>query len=242
MKSLSELIESIKMDLGIYGLSLPIEDFDAQIERIIQIKTMATFSQFYPFVRDVELDLADLDSETNDFNRKVYILPANLTLGRRIVSIHNVSQRPVGMGYGGPDMMGYGGNSMVESFMLASVNADILSTMAPPQTFEFIQPNKLVLYNMNLYASRVIIRVATEHFENLSSIPYTAWESFEELALIDVKRFAYGILKHYSQITTAHGTIDLKIDDWSNAESERREIVTKWRSSHHLDGPVIFSI
>lgn len=243
MKQMSELLESIKMDLGIYGLSLPIENVDEQLMNVIRLRTIKTFSQYFPYVMDVSVNLTKLETapDTNNYDRRVYLLPQSVAGNQRIISIHNVSQKPVGMGYGPPSSFGACPSS-IENFILAQAQVNLASSMAPPQTFEYIQPNKLIMYNQFMYASDVILRIAYEHYENLATIPYTAWESFESLALLDVKRFLYGIMKHYTEIQTAHGTINLKIDDWQNAEQERQELVTQWRQNHHLDGPAVFVI
>ena len=43
-------------------------------------------------------------------------------------------------------------------------------------------------------------------------------------------------MKHYNELQTAHGTVNLKIDDWANAESERESLLEKWDDTYHLDG------
>lgn len=239
MKSLSELIESIKMDLGIYGLSLPIDNLDEQLYNVFKLRTIKTFSQYHPYVEQIELDLNELETNTNNFNKREYIIP-NIFGDRRIISVRDVSQRPIGIGYGQPSSMGCSMTS--ENMMLGTINADINSMMSPPQTFEFIQPNRLVLYNMYMYATRVTIELTTEHFSNLASIPASQWETFENLALLDTKRFLYGILKHYNEIQTAHGNINLRIDDWANAEQDRRELLKEWDGKYHLDSTPVYFI
>ena len=44
-------------------------------------------------------------------------------------------------------------------------------------------------------------------------------------------------MKHYTELQSAYGTINLRIDDWSNAESERTELLNTWEDTYHLDGP-----
>ena len=73
------------------------------------------------------------------------------------------------------------------------------------------------------------------HFENLSSIKSTLFEAFYDLALLDIKRFLYNILKHYENIETAYGSINLRIDEWSNAEADRKDLLTRWGELYHLE-------
>ena len=56
------------------------------------------------------------------------------------------------------------------------------------------------------------------------------------LATLDVKKFMYDNLKLYGNLQTAYGNIDIKIDDWSNAEQEREQLIQEWENTWHLDG------
>ena len=56
-----------------------------------------------------------------------------------------------------------------------------------------------------------------------------------ELALLDVKENLYPIFKNYTNLSTAIGNIDLKIESWESAESERKELINTWNSTYHLD-------
>ena len=47
--------------------------------------------------------------------------------------------------------------------------------------------------------------------------------------------YLYNALKYYSTIQTAYGTLDLKIDNWENAESERNDLLSQWDDNYHLD-------
>ena len=89
---------------------------------------------------------------------------------------------------------------------------------------------------------KVDIEIAVEHADNLSTIPNTAWESFYELALLDIKRFLYNAMKHYTELQTAYGTVQLKIDDWQSAESDRKELIERLRDIYHLEAQPLFII
>lgn len=238
MMNISELLTTIKIELGIYGLALPIDNLDDRILDIIKLRTIKTYSQFFPHVQKVELNLQELEYTTNNFSNRTYILP-DIFGDRHIVGIREVEQKPSGAsGYMYPDLS----NDFFEEFALGQAKANVASAVAPPTTFEFIHPNKMVLYNTYLFNNRVTIEFALEHFQNLQSIPASQWETFEEWATIDVKHFLYGILKHYNEIQTAHGTINLHIDDWANAGQERKELIEKWRQTYHLDAPHVYYI
>ena len=61
-----------------------------------------------------------------------------------------------------------------------------------------------------------------------------------KLALLDAKVNLYPTLKMYTQLNTSIGTIDLKLDDWANAEQERNELINQWDDTYVLDIPNIY--
>ena len=61
MLSMSRVITSIKMDLGVYGLSLPFDNPDEALRNVIKIKTLPTFSQFSPQYMTFTIDTNELE-------------------------------------------------------------------------------------------------------------------------------------------------------------------------------------
>jgi len=234
MMNISELLTSIKMDLGIYGLSLPFENENKVLYDTIKLRTIKTFSQFQPHIMRIPLNLDELNCLSSNYQESVYEIP-DVFGNRRIMYIRRVEPRNkmLGNGYVSPifdDSM-----DVYNSVMMAQAGANLLSSVTPPFTFKFQGPNLLYLYNMSTMATEIFVEFALEHAENLVTIPNTAWESFYELALLDIKRFLYGAMRHYNEIQTAYGTVSLKIDEWANAEQERKDLLEKWRDVYHLD-------
>ena len=97
------------------------------------------------------------------------------------------------------------------------------------------------MYHVYSY-TKVILTLAFEHDKSLASIPETASESFYQLALLDVKSNLFPTMKMYSPIQTPVGNIDLKIDAWEQAESDRRELLKEWDETFHLDGQTFYWI
>ena len=111
----------------------------------------------------------------------------------------------------------------------------------PKMTFKYKHPRKLFLYNM-YSSSTIVLELGFEHDKSLASIPETARESFIHLALLDVKSNLYPTMKMYSELNTAIGNINLKLDDWQNADSAREELINKWDDTYHLDLPPMYFI
>jgi hypothetical protein len=241
MMNVSELLTSIKMDLGIYGLALPFPDENKALYDTIKLRTLKTFSQFFPYIMRVDFNLNQLKVIKSDYAESIYEIP-DIFGDKRIVYVRKVDlkNKLIGNGYMNPvfdDSI-----DIYNSVMMAQARANLLSTITPPFTFKFVQPNLLYLYNMSTFGAEITVEFGLEHSENLMTIPNSAWESFYELALLDIKRFLYNALKHYNELQTAYGTISLKIDDWANAESERKDLIERWRDVYHLDGENFYVI
>ena len=168
------------------------------------------------------------------YNESIYEIP-NVFGDRKILYIRKVTQQNKLLGNGILNPIMDESLDMYDSLMMAQAGANLLSTAVPSFTFKFVEPNLLYLYNMTTMANQLSIEFALEHFDNFSSIPNTAWQSFEQLAILDIKQFLYGVLKHYDSLQTAHGTINLHIDDWSSAKDDREALLDKWRDVYHME-------
>lgn len=236
MMNLSEMLTSIKMDLGIYGLALPIDNLDERLYEIIKLKSLKTFSVYMPHNVQIELDIADLDFIEHDYAHTRFRLP-DVFGDKRIISIRNVSygdyNRSVGYATT-PELIGT--TDLYNTVMMSSAVAHLNSAITPPFTFKFEPPNIVHMYNFSTIASKLKVDVCMEHHDNLMTIPNAAFMTFYDLALLDIKIFLYNIVKHYDQIQTTHGSITLKIDDWESAADRRQEMVNGWKSVAHLNG------
>jgi hypothetical protein len=230
------------MDLGIYGLALPFPDENKTLMDVLTMKTLKTFSQYYPHVVRLDLDLNnDFKCLKSHYNESIYQIP-DVFGDRKIMYIRKVDQNNKLLGNGFLNPIMDESLDMYDSLMMAQAGANLLSTAVPSFTFKYMQPNLLYLYNMTTMANQLTIEFALEHFENFSSIPNTAWGSFEELAVLDIKKFLYGVLKRYDNMQTAIGNIALHIDDWSGADSERKDLLERWKDNYHIDAEQFYII
>ena len=109
-----------------------------------------------------------------------------------------------------------------------------MNQVIPKMTFKFERPRTLTLYNA--YSSNnIVLDLGFSQDKSLASIPETCREDYMKLAMLDVKDNLYPTLKQYTELNTAIGNINLKLDDWANAESERKELIEKWDDTYHLD-------
>jgi hypothetical protein len=77
--------------------------------------------------------------------------------------------------------------------------------------------------------------VKCDHDPHGESIPVSCRESFIDLATLDVEMTLYNLLKNMNNVGSAFKEIQLKIDEWSGAESARNSLLEKWTDSFHLD-------
>jgi len=241
MMNLSELLTSIKMDLGIYGLALPFKNADEALYDVIKLKTVKTFSPFSPQIIELVFDLKELNCLEALYTKSKYELP-DMFGNRRILYIRNVSPRSKLIGNGYVTSTYDDGVDSYNGLMMTQANANLVSIAAPPITFKFEPPNIMYLYNFATNYGELDVSLAVEHAPNLASISPTTWETFYELANLDIQAFLYNTLKHYTEIQTAYGTINLKIDDWSSAASERKDMIEKMKDTFHLDNLTVYVV
>lgn len=241
MMNPSELLTSLKMDLGIYAIAIPLEDVNTALMNTIKLRSLRTFSQYYPYVMRIDADLNKWHRIKDHYNESIYEIP-ELMAGLRIMEVRKVDQQNKLIGGGTFSPLMDPGMDMYHDLAMSNAGAHLMSAAAPPFTFRYEQPNLLYLYNAATLTTQMTVELAFEHAENLSTIKYTAWDSFYELALLDVKSFLYNSMKHYQDLQTAYGTISLKIDDWASAAQERKELLSQWNENVHIDSEQIYII
>jgi hypothetical protein len=239
--NLSSILTRVKVDLGIYGLVLPIENADEEMANIIKDISLATYSNFFPDVSRVSIDIKDLVCLQNLYQESIYIIP-DVFGGREILSIRKINPRSLLLsgGYYAPYIDS--SPELYMGMMMAQANADLISAAAPAFTYRFAAPNKVHLFNITTMYGILDIEFNLEHADNLSTVKKTQYDTFYELVSLDIKNFLYGSLKHFRNIQTAYGTITLDVDDWATAANDRKDLVEKWRDVYHLEQEQMYII
>jgi hypothetical protein len=231
---MSNVITRIKLSLGLMAISTPFENLDETMETIIKDITLPVFSLYQPCKEFLTLNTNDLTRIDKTEQYKVYLLPEFKS--RNLLYVFDVRYDDSclsGLGYYGGGMPLMTGN-IISQTLLANAGANMINQMMPKMTFKYEPPRKLYLYNL-YSSSKIVLELGFEHDKSLASIPETARESFMQLASLDVKANLYPTLKMYTELNTAIGNINLKLDDWANAESARDELINKWDDSYHID-------
>lgn len=236
--NMSKAVSHIKMSLGLYGVTLPFQDDNGKtiptenvIMDVIKTMTIPIYSQFVPWVRQGDININNL--KVVDSEKNVYILPTILTITPVLYVID------VGMPYEntrgtfGDISPAYGISRSVQGVATSQAYMMVAGQMRAEPTFEYLGYNKIRLYGYP--NSMVTIKVACEHEPNGESIEDGCYDSFMELATLDMKMFLYNNLKLYDGIQSAFGQINLKSDDYQSAEADRNALLERWRDVFHLD-------
>ena len=233
----SHLMKRIKMALGIYSIKLPVSELDL-FKDVVQDTTIPVFSTYCPFRKSIIGDLNEMrindryKADDSSLISNEYQIPS-LFPQQQCIGLNNI--RPY-IEYNG--MMMTASYETIESYETLATGqalADLASTMIPPQTFEFVPPNTFRIYNQVLYNNKVWLDLLYTHSPELNTIPLSARESFFKLALLDTKVYLWNNMKYYKNMETAIGHLDLSIDSWENAESERNDLLSNWDENYHLD-------
>lgn len=237
--NLSIAAKRIKMKLGIYGIALPIDNLDELINDVIQDITLPVFSIYQPFEQTIYFDLNKFERIEKTASYESYLLPDFQE--RKLLSVKNVrydDRSLSGMGYwGGTIPMLHQG--LTHQLMLSNAAMNLVNLGLPALTWHFEPPRTIYFYNI-IASHSLIFELNFEHDKSLQSIAPTAEESFFKLALLDVQDNLYSIIKHYTNIQTVYGNVELKIDDWAEAGAKREDLLKEWDDIYHIDAAQIY--
>lgn len=210
---------------------MPLPVTNQQMMDHFQRSVLNVFSQFYPrqeVIRFGEEARVPMDANNSAYRRyrlPMYRFPTSICLG--VSSVEPLSNIGYPDSYGMVPFLGSPDTllmAMADIRMLASMGAASSHSL----TSRFTKPDVLDLYGGYSSCSYEAILLLS-HDMSLSTIPDTAFEAFYELALLDTKAYFYSKLKRKDGLDTGVGNIQLKIDDWSNAAQERKELLNTWK-------------
>lgn len=243
--NISEVINDIKLTLGLNTVALP---YNKPVELVIQeiLKTsIRTFSRFKPHIREGVEQMKNLRSPNEQSKRMgIYILPETFTLSR----VLDASAYPVSSNFSDEEVninaftvsspfVGFGSyypQDILNATQIGAVINKYTGVTSNPSTSKWLGFNKIQLINFP-DNSFVYFVVRCEHDSNGETIPESCVESFIELATLDVQRTIYNNLKNMNNVGSAFKEIQVKIDDWSGADNERKELIKNWTNTFHYD-------
>lgn len=243
--NMSDVINDIKVRLGLNTIALP---FDKPTEVVIGeiLKgTIRTYSQFQPFEREGCYHKNQLRSPS-DHDRKlgIFILPPEMTLTPvQYADAYPISEityddaattNPFTVGSPFVGFGSYYPQDIMNAELTGAAINKFIGVTSTPSSSRWLGFNKIQLFN---FPDDTLIRfiVKCDHDPHGESIPTTCRESFMELAVLDVETSLYNTLKNMNNVGSAFKEIQLKIDEWSSAESNRTTLVKEYTENFHLD-------
>ena len=237
--NMSRAISHLKMQLGLYNITLPFKDeisgdptpTENVIRDVLTTVTIPIYSQYQPWIREGNANLNKL--KLIDRMHAIYKLPDFLTT-TPVMYVANVYM-PVRNHRGtyGDVAPAYGINRSVQGVATSMAYMMLAGQMRAEPSFEYLGENKIKLYGFP--RTEVTFRLACEHEPNGESIPDGCYDSFMQLATLDMKQFLWNTLKLYDGIASAYGTIQLKIEEFQGADGERTALLDRWTDIFHLD-------
>ena len=228
--NLSEFITTIKEDIGIKDLPLPVDDQEI-IDRFDR-SVLNDFSQIYPRVETFRIGEENLTKRAKDSMNRYYEyrIPKYVYEGSTILSISNFDvARPNGYSdFFIPNANWSTPDAIIAAMADVRMAAGTASSLAKAPTWEFRKPDIIKVYNG--WAGGIYeVEMLMKHDISLSTIEDGAFMDLRELAALDLKAFHYNKLKRRDGLEVGIGSIQLHIDDWSNAESDKRGLLKQWR-------------
>lgn len=230
--NISKVISTLKLQNGLYTITLPFKDavtgeptpIENVIKEVLETITVPTYSQYVPWIRECIEDVKNL--KLVDKKQNIYQLPKLLCM-TPVMYVMDVSFPYEGTidFYSNVNPM-YGVAGAAQSVITGQSFNMLAGALQAEPTFEDTGFNTVKLYGFPKVALK--FTVACEHTPNLESIKDSCYASFMQLATLDLQQFLWNTLKMYNPISTAHGEYNLKIDQFEQAEGQRRELLNEW--------------
>lgn len=231
--NINRIIRRIKRIIGIYGIALPFDDLDKEILEILEDTTLPVFSKYCPDWQIISIDTEICQKVYRKGNCDLYLLP---DFGEKeILYVKRVEYNEQFLRTSlYPTYLGTQSTTAFGDLLCSNVGKQIADSITNAITFHYEHPRKLYIYDA-LVSSKLLVTIGFVHDSSFQSINPTTDESFFQLAALDVKAGLYPTIKHYEGLDTVYGRIELKLDNWANAEEERNQLIEKWDESYLLD-------
>lgn len=230
--NLSRAISAIITQYGLFNVNLPFDDrVENVIHNILSTETIPIYSEFVPWERTATVNLAYM--KLIDKHMNIYLLPEELTTTdvKYVISVKPPFE--VNRGIYGDVSVPFGVARSIQGVIANQAYSMVVGQARAEPTFEYLGENRIRLYGFP--KTWTSISVAAEHDANGESIPASCYDSFMQLAKLDVKVHLYNTLKLYDGMASAFGAISLKLEDHQSAESDRNTLLEEWRNTFHLD-------
>lgn len=210
----------------ILGLSkIEFELTDEEIMKVVFQESLATYSNYFPYLLYTVLKTADKVPGT----RNEWRLP---TTDLKLVGIERVIDNGYSLSGSG---IGYLPLASTNPFT-SQLTSDLLSATTPKITAMWVSPNKLTLLPAYTASVDFLVIMRAVHPEHLRTIDQELKEDFEKLCVDDVLISVYSMRHRFQSISTAFGSLEVFNELVDGARGEREELLTKWANTMNNTG------
>lgn len=250
--NINTLLHRVKKELGI-GQYLKITKSDEELKDIIVDISLKDFSRY--FKNTVYLNNKQFTQV--DFEQGLYTIPlpdgfreSMAQHGVVIKGIKELKRNPKYTGYpiGNTNWVSLPGSyhQMSADYSARAATAFEYSSSGEINDVgykcQFVYPDKLRFLDnfVNYQNINFDIHIFTSHSNNLSTIGDNIALPFETLVKLDLKRILYDSeLKFIDGLETTSMTVQLKIDNWANAEADREVLLKEFEDSRISSTPMV---
>ena len=227
--NLSEFMTTVKEDCDIEDIPLPVSD--ERIKKHFIETTLKDFSILYPRVEKIRLGDANLTRKAKESMSTFYEyqIPKYVYEGTCVLSVAKLDvARPNGYSdFFIPNANWSTPDAIISAMADVRMSAGLASSLAKAPTYHFTDPDIIEVYNGwagGIYEVELLLM----HDPSLATVPAGTFTNLRKLAELDLKAFLYNKLKRKDGLDFGIGSFNLKIDDWSNAQQERQDLIKEW--------------
>lgn len=194
----------VKNRVLLRGVSLRMVDDKGSYEIPLDDNMLASFEQFDIKIKGLQKIVRNEKAMSAYFNSPLYVPNFN------------------GARYNSSFGMDSFANSLTYASMAEAFDPGINPTFVEPYYLQMTDP----VVNYELF--KFDLTILTTHANNLSTIPDSVGTLFEKLVMLDMKNVLYNSdLKYIDNLETPIATVQLKIDSWATAESDKETFINE---------------
>ena len=223
MLSSSTLLTYVKTSLGYPYVNLELTD--EQILAHVQTFSIKEFSQYFPDVNKINLDLSDTTLKVPIVGNEYYIEDPD---GMEILTVKNIYW-PLSdyILHGHPPIGPLTHNQLPDWALSVSMAMDVKMFSSFDKTFEFRHPNIVRISPVPNNIASCTVEYERVHLTDFSTIKNELQMYFMELALADVMILLGRIRTKYSDLKTPFGDIPVNAALLDEGKERKKEIMDK---------------
>ena len=191
----------------------------------IRRDTLVVFSKYFPYQERLTIN-AKTDLVPGYVNRYFLKCESEILNVNRIIGLGTIGSDAIAA-FVHPAAM----SQMMGDPISMQMAADMLSLTKNPITFIYYHPNQVEIAPNYMMSNNYIVMCNTVHHDHFGTIPTLLENEFLQLAYDDTAINLYNIRKRFNNLQTTFGSMDLNLDDLSEAKDHRNDLIEKFQVS-----------